>query len=242
MSKRSLNKMKIHFSRKDELRGLKLPTSMTEDLAEDIGIMVGDGHIGAHSHKGCTNYEICVSGDAISDRTYLKSYVWHLKKRLYNLKFPIFFAGKKKTEVRLQIYSRGLVEFYAKKIGLPLGKKENIRVPPVIRQGSLNVKRAFLRGLADTDFSLTFKKRVTKAYYPVIFYQTSCRSLYTTTRTLLNKLGFTVTGNYRKNRRFEIVHDAYYLQISGRKQLDKWMKEVGFSSFNNCLDTKCGES
>ena len=123
MSKRSLNKMKINFSRKDELRELKLPTSMTEDLAEDIGIMVGDGHIGAHSHKGCTNYEICVSGDAITDYSYINNYVSPLKKRLYNLKFFMFIAGKRRTEVRLQMYSKGLVEFYAKIIGLPLGKK-----------------------------------------------------------------------------------------------------------------------
>ena len=82
MVKRSLNKTIIHFSRKDLARKLKLPILMTEDLAEDIGIMVGDGHIGTHSHNGCINYEICVSGDAINDHTYLKSYVWQLKRNL----------------------------------------------------------------------------------------------------------------------------------------------------------------
>ena len=30
-----------------------------------------------------------------------------------------------------------------------------------------------------------------------------------------------------------MVYDGYYLQISGRDQLNKWLKEIGFYSFNH---------
>jgi hypothetical protein len=67
----------------------------------------------------------------------------------------------------------------------------------------------------------------------VIFFQTNSVSLHADTKRLLRSLGFRIVGNYRKNMRYDVGYDSYYIQISGRDQLQKWMREVGFTSFNH---------
>ena len=44
----------IKLSRKDVKRGLKFPSEMNEQLAEDIGIMIGDGCILSYKHNNLT--------------------------------------------------------------------------------------------------------------------------------------------------------------------------------------------
>ena len=45
----------IKLSRKDVLRGLRFPSEMSEQLAEDIGIMIGDGCISTYKSNNLTN-------------------------------------------------------------------------------------------------------------------------------------------------------------------------------------------
>ena len=223
----------IEFSRKDVKKGLRLPVQLNENLAEDIGIMVGDGHVGAHSHKGCINYEICVSGDAITDRDYVGSYVLDLKKKLYNLNFYLMFVGKKKTEIRIQTYSKGLVEFYSR-MGLPLGKKINIRVPKIIRNSNVKIKKAFLRGFGDTDGGLILrKKQKDSKYYLSVKLGSSSKFLIEDIGELLTQLGFTFTASYdmhsihSKTGRESISHE---ISLNGFKKVEKWMQEIGSSN------------
>lgn len=223
----------IEMSRKDVKKRLQLPVQLTESLAEDIGIMVGDGHVAAHTHKGCTNYEICVSGDAITDYNYLTDYVSKLKKNLYNLEFSKFFAGKRRSEFRLQTYSKGLVGFYSR-IGLPLGKKINIRVPEIIKQSNEKIKRAFLRGFGDTDGGLILRKKYKAfAYYPSIKLASSSKPLIEDICEILIEIGFSYTVSFdlrnihSKTGKISILHE---ISLNGMEKVEKWMAEIGTSN------------
>ncbi|MEK6984439.1 MAG: hypothetical protein AABX33_07735 [Nanoarchaeota archaeon] len=118
----------IKLSRKDAKRGLSFPAEMNEKLAEDIGIMIGDGCISIHEYNNLKHYFISVDGNSITDRDYLLGFVKNLKFNLYNLNFNSDFK-KNRNEMRLRVYSQGLAEFYTKIIGLPAGKKEEIGIP-----------------------------------------------------------------------------------------------------------------
>ncbi len=226
----------VEMSRNDLRRGLRLPDALTEELAEDIGIMVGDGHIGIHKVPGSVNYQICVSGNAVSDYEYLSGYVWHLKKELYNLEFPLHLTGKLKTEIRLQIFSKGLVDFYTRQIGLPLGKKTSIRVPKAILQGTENIKRAFLRGFAETDGGLTFRWQKRGGFYPRLKMISSSRKLIEDVTVLLADLGFVysvcydVHTTHSKTGLEQISHEVW---LNGRKSIERWLEQIGFRNPKN---------
>src|SRR3989344_4250809 len=161
----------IKLSRKDVKRGLKFPSGMNEKLAEDIGIMMGDGSIGIYKNKNLTNYAISVDGSSVTDKDYLFDYVMKLKYHIYNLNFMPDIR-KNRNEIRIRLHSQGLVEFYTKIVGLPLGKKTEIGIPSCIWEDK-NFISACLRGIIDTDGSFQLKA----SNYPVIKLAVSSKKL-----------------------------------------------------------------
>lgn len=228
---------KKQMSKNDVRKGLQLPRMLTEELAEDIGIMVGDGHVGIHKNTRGVNYQVCVSCSSVNDYNYLDDYVYKLKKKLYNLNAQRYLVGKNRTEIRLTIYSKGLVEFYSKTVKLPVGKKDGIRVPGVIMKNENSIKKAFLRGFVDTDGGLTFvKNRKIRPPYPRIKLVSASRGLIEDIKALLVQLGFSVSATYGQKRihaktgRESTINEAV---INGREGLARWIKLIGFSNCKN---------
>jgi len=217
---------KVNQSIYDSERNLRLPSEMSERLAEDIGIMIGDGHIGRYKYGHKTDYSIYVSGNAGPDREYIINHVVPLKYEIYNLKFPVSFVGKNKSEIRLKICSKGLVEFYDKVIGLKVNKKIEIGIPGHIFLDKICLS-ACLRGILDTDFSLGFKK---KEKYPVFHLKTCSSTLAKDCQRGFLALG--IKGNVYLNKKE--VHSVTgrefttnYFFINGRKNLRLVMERVG---------------
>lgn len=231
-----LEASKAELSRKDIKRGLKLPEKLTPELAEDVGIMVGDGCICFRKNK--YDYEISVVGHLITDRMFIEKYVKSLKMNL----FGIDYKFSKRSDINtclLRTYSKGLFEFYTKIIGLPVGSKGNIGIPKIIMDSKKDIKRAFLRGLADTDMTLVFK-RVGKSvlHYPTIKINTASKNLILDTKQLLEETGFkpsiscNISMIHSQTKRSFITN---YLGLVGKKNLGKWIKEIGFSNPKNIL-------
>jgi hypothetical protein len=227
---------KINFSRMDHFRGLKLPTEMNEKLAEDIGIMVGDGHIGRYYYGGRTYHEILVSCDAMTDRNYVLEHILKLKNNLYSLPFGVFYMGKRKSEIRLVKHSQGLWEFYTKIIGLPSGRKENIGIPKICWK-SKPVLGAFLRGLIDTDFSFGIKQR----NYPVLKLGTVSKQLVTDCKKAFNILHIKPsikTDCIHVHNKTKRPYTTHYLHISGHSKVQSVIKQIGFSNEKNLIKLK----
>ena len=70
----------------------------------------------------------------------------------------------------LRFNSKGMVQFLNKICEISLNRKTDIVfVPVIIKNASKGVKYQFLRGIADTDFTVTFQNRTGKGHnYPVI--------------------------------------------------------------------------
>ncbi len=227
----NLDLSKVKKSRNDLKRKLKLPTKLTPQLAEDLGIMVGDGSINIYQrNKRATDYMISCYGNSKNEREYLEKYVKSLKQELYNLHFV--YSEQRKNTCRLLTRSKGLLEFYTKVIGLPRGAKKNINIPKIVFDSDRLIKYAFLRGLADTDFALTFKKRNKKVfYYPTIKISTCSKKLVIDLSNLLLDLDFkpSVCYNMRyihpKTRKKFTTHQ---LNLYGEDMLNKWVENIGF--------------
>ncbi len=230
-----LNLSKINLSRNDLKRNLKFPRLINEKLAEDIGIMIGDGHISKKIRlKKAVDYPIYISGNAVTDRDYVINHIKKLKKELFNLNFPIFF--RRKNEICTKLNSKGLVEFYTKIIGLPLGKKTNIKIPLIIWH-DLKLIKACLRGIVDTDFSFVIRKN----NYPHLKLKTQSRNLVEDCKKAFKLIGIETSIKLdveEYNPRTRKTYITNYLYLSGHKKVMKFIKEINFSNQRNLIKAK----
>lgn len=126
----------------------RLPIDFNEDLAEYVGIMLGDG--------GITSSQCTITLNSVADKEYVL-FVLCLGEKLFG---EIPKAIKRKNSKAIIIYYNGvlLVKFLVK-IGLKIGNKvkQQVDVPEWIKS-SQNLSIACLRGLIDTDGGIFLHK------------------------------------------------------------------------------------
>ena len=111
---------------------------------------------------------------------------------------------------------------------------KNIRIPDWIIKNEDYLLNT-IKGLADTDFSLMlYKNRKLFPYYPVISLTLADKEFIRLISQFLEKLGFNVDLILEDNSFDERFGKTWYrarLRLSGRQNLDLWMKLIGF---RNC--------
>lgn len=120
------------------------------ELAEFVGIVLGDGNI--YSYKG-KNLAIRVSGDSRHDALYLREYVAPLVHNLFSIT-PAFYQSKRSNCLHLLARSKLLVEFF-NQMGIKSGNKTKNQstIPSWIYENE-DFLKACVRGLIDTDGSV----------------------------------------------------------------------------------------
>ncbi|MBU3905295.1 MAG: hypothetical protein KJ906_04070 [Nanoarchaeota archaeon] len=218
---------KRYYSSKDKKKDIVIPIEMTEDLAEDIGIHIGDGSMYLNKNGG---YAISCFGDAVEDKEHYLKRIMPLKQKLFNL--PIKISGRKDV-FGFTICSKALYRFYLS-FGIPTGSKaKSICVPDIIKKSYKNIKFAFLRGLADTDFSLMFKAKSAKHerhYYPTISASFASKKLVKDIIEILDEMNFKTAFTESSGKRLGKIHKCYRLDINGRENLERWMGLIGFNN------------
>ena len=222
------NLSKIKFSRNDLNSNIKIPKTITKELAEFLGIMIGDGHIGKYTknskNNSYTHYELRICGNS-RDKDYLETYVNNLFKKIFNASFS-FLLNKRDNTLILRKNSKAIYYFLNKLVKIP-SKKDKVSIPDFVMKGSKEIKSAFLRGLADADFCLTVKN--TKKY-PVINGTSKSGILIEQCSKILNELGIKnntqLEINYYEKRK--ATYPSYRVYINGFSRVEKFLKMVGF--------------
>ncbi len=225
---------KITRSKKDLFRGITLPEKLDEDLAYLLGFHLGDGHMKQAMGKTGLDSVIFYDGHSVNEFTHYQDNLLPLIKRLFNCDCKIDII-KDSNSLRTRIGSRAVIDFLHLQCELPIGPKDNARIPKIILEATKNIQCTFLRGLADTDMSLVFKNRHKDInYYPVIDYSTKSEYLFLGILKMLKGMGYPLHFGFKKSSRYGKTqpHHLYYFQINGVKNLEKWMREIGFSSHN----------
>lgn len=156
-------------------------------LAEVLGALAGDGHFSGISH------EISVTCSSEFDREYI-SYLKILFERKLGMSFRISLHG---SAIRLKTYSRELASILHKEYGCPIGKKKgNLKIPKVF-ENNLELMKAYIRGLFDTDGSIYLRRKKDMVVEIINVDLPYLESL----KVVLNKMGF-VCGISRKNLYF----------------------------------------
>ncbi len=144
----------------DLKRKIKIPREITSDLAEEIGIHVGDGNIYSAIQKdGFRSSQYTISGDLTDEYEYHTNHIKKLFKKLYNIE-PSLLKRINKNNIDSRIKSKAIIEFKTKILGLPIGSKRNITIPKEILKND-EFKRRFVVGIIDTDFSITKSLAIT---------------------------------------------------------------------------------
>jgi len=228
---------RIERSKIDLKTNINIPLTLTKELAEFIGIIIGDGHLEFYAGYEKTGrkyveYQIRIAGNK-KEKDYL-DYIRNLFYSLFNTNLK-YMDDKRSNAFILRKNSKGILQFLNKICGIPFNKKVDIvRIPEVIKKSDINIRRAFLRGLADTDYSISFKNRTQKGHnYPVIKGSFKSKKLIEDLSILYKELEFIYCVYYderkfdkRKND-YDIIHNIY---LNGKRNLNKWIQEIGSSN------------
>ncbi len=215
---------KIRLSDCDMKRGLVLPKAPSQELAEFVGILTGDGHISFNTKENV----VCISGDSRLDYDHMK-YIKSLIKNLFNLNVKI---SKRRDQnlARIKFCSKGLLNFF-QGMGYYKHLSRNIKIPDWIICNKVYFLN-FLKGLADTDFSLMlYKNRKIYPPYPVIALTSADRGLILLISRFLEEQGFNtdmMLDTKRFDKRSEATRIENRLRLSGRQNLELWMNVIGF--------------
>ena len=188
-----------------------------ERLAEFIGAVLGDGNINYYKKgKKIGVYHIRIAGDLNKDKDYHLNYLKNLFENIFNLKAKEILGKKGRF---LNVCSKELVEFFSK-MGLKPGNriKNQVTIPDWIYKRDSYLK-ACLRGLIDTDGSV-FRMSNKDPQLIRISFTNYDKKLLQDTRESFIKLGFSPS---------KIILNKQFF-ISKKKEIDKYLKEIGFSN------------
>jgi len=161
-------------------------------------------------------------GHIEDDKDHYFNRIHQLYMNLYNLDVNIRRMPSTGV-VGFQIWSDDLVKFKNQYLKLPLGRKDNIKLPGWIHSKSLFF--SFLRGLFDTDGCLYLEKRK-NGPYPRIEIKLTSEPLWRSIVHLLQKFDFPVKF-FKLKRNEKNWNTLYTVRLNGFTSLKKWHVSIG---------------
>lgn len=200
-----------------------IPKKMSPELAELIGILMGDGYL----YNGINKYTIGIVGHPKTDFEYYK-YIVNLIKDLFNKKVQIKKIGR---GIRIIFDSKEIFRFITKYIPYYKGgKSDKIIIPKELLQ-RWNLTKHTIRGIVDTDGLIFTSNKPGSPNYPSIEITTSSNKLAIQLKNILQDNGFKVAKiwSYKsKNSK----KTTYKVPLNGVNNIILWMSQIGFSNFN----------
>lgn len=202
---------KNNLNEKFTARKINCPKK-SADLAEFVGIIMGDGSI--------TKRQVKITLNSITDKEYC-IYVKSLIEKIFQTK-PSMNKRRNESTINLTISRTNLVN-YCRSIGLLVGNKikQNLDIPHWVKKNN-NLIIPCLRGLMDTDGCLFLEchKVRGKIYsYPRLSLVSASPNLRFSVLEALTDLGF--SAKIRNNRNVQIEKD---------REIRKYFDTIGTSN------------
>ena len=214
-----------------------------EELAEEVGIHIGDGSMNFYLNKGKMKGLYQLRGHIKDDSEYFMNHIKNLYFKIFGLKVSIR-EMKNDGVLGFQVWNNELVNF-KKSLGLPLGKKGNISIPSIFLRNN-KLKLAVIRGLFDTDGCIYLEKRKGKIYPRVEIRTTSSPLAYQVIKILRGvHIRATLYIIKRKNKKWK---DIYCISIRGLNESIKFFKLIKpknskhLSKFKKLFQSSSGEA
>lgn len=202
------------YSEYDRERGTDLPKRITPQLAEEIGMHLGDGFLSRQSNI----YRL--KGSYLDEREFYQDFVRPLYKEIFNLEVEV---RDYRTSYGFEIASKALWTFKTKVLKIPAGRKTTIRVPEVIKVKNQEVLAGFLRGYFDTDGCLSFISQYGyRSYYPVISAASISEFLIKDVADILSMFGLRPRISYNR--------ECWSVWLSGYANFFRFKELIGWNS------------
>lgn len=213
-----------------------LSIPLSTELCELIGAIIGDGYVDSHvDEKGKSKYHIQIVGNSTLDKDYLLITLSTIAKNVFGINTNHYFRKDKKA-LNLNLHSKQLFVLLTKRFGFPIGPKTfTIKIPEEIMNSEEKFVFATIRGIFDTDGCVFLDKRkIYNKIYPRISLQTVSEPLFLQLKGFLSK-------HFSLYTYHNIKRHNYYVEVYGHKQVEKWMKLIGFSNSRNLRKVEaCG--
>ncbi|MBU2523469.1 MAG: hypothetical protein KKE23_04255 [Nanoarchaeota archaeon] len=195
---------------------------ITEEVAELIGALIGDGYIYRKNGK----YQIGFVGSPKTDMEYFES----LRKLILSEWNKESKLTLRERGLRIIINSKELANFLIDELGIPHGdgKCEKVIIPKLIAD-DWNLARKSIRGIADTDGSVFVAQKPGTNNYPSIEITTSSKALADQIKNLLSENGFRVANIWSYKSKLS-KRTTYKVPLNGKENIRKWIEEIGFSN------------
>lgn len=190
---------------------------------EFYGILIGDGWLGEYFSNKKKSRIIGISGHREKDRDFFfycqRNIHYHFNRKAYFKEKPAYNA------IELQISHKKLFEFLYIKLNFPVGRKgTGLKIHPKFLSFGFNHTKHIIKGIFDTDGSIYFDKTPAGNPYPCISIQMKAPELIKQIYEILIQNGFKVTLQNIDNQK------SPKITLKGKKQLDKWIAEIGSSN------------
>jgi intein/homing endonuclease len=202
-----------------------------EDLAELLGIHIGDGCI-SENHRYSEYY---LGGDLKEEKEYHNTWVGPLFNK--KIMIPLFNKSVNYKEhpkvgvYAFHIFDKRLVDFF-RDLDICIGPKINVSIPKDILKDKKLLKR-FIRGLFDTDGSIYFEKSYTSKHrrnnHPIIKLGTVSEKLADDVFISLKKFGL----NPRMRKPYKGKKDknlVYTVLLYRKNDILFFIKEIEFKN------------
>jgi len=184
-----------------------------KDLAEFIGILLGDGYISRKYNR----IKISCNSNEIEYINYIKNLIISL----FNYR-PIIKKRKNENTIDLFIFNKKIINFIIDEVGLNESPKWNHAVIPKFY---LKHDKEIIRGYFDTDGCLTIANN-NGLRYPRIEMKIMPSPMQEQFLTILKKYNFRY-GAYNLDK------GKIRVQINGKTQLAKWKNLIGSNNQKN---------
>lgn len=185
-----------------------VPLKLNKEIAELLGIILGDGSV--------TKYYVKIYLNRIVDKKYFP-YILNLSKKLFP-NVPVTYKHNiKRGTTEIQISSKDVCD-YLKSVDF----NPKIRYVPFWIKSNTNFVKATIRGLIDTEGSVGikyFKGKNGNRMYKQLTFTNKNKFLLQFVEISLEKLGYKPTKNSKKN-----------IYISNKKDIEKYVKDIGSSN------------
>ena len=214
-----LHPLHLYGEHKTAVQNLKI----NEYLAEFVGALFGDGRV---THNKKEGYAIKIWCNYFDEEQYAN----HISS-LINIIFGVkSFLKKDKNTIMVSFHSKEISEKLLE-LGVPTSHKGDMNIPAWIKNNH-NLRKAFLRGLFDTDGGFIYKRNDKNKNYIYLNTKISMKSFKFAKKIqeFLLELGFRANVNKKIDKS---NHVGYDVVLNGINECEKWINVIKSNNQKN---------
>ena len=201
---------------------MQIPKNISPELAEEVGWHIGDGSMNFYKNRGKSKGFYQLRGHIEDDKEHYEKHIKPLFEQLFSTRISIREMPSTRV-IGFQIWKDNLVNF-KKSLGLPLGPKDEITIPKILLD-KIELKKAVIKGIFDTDGGIYLEKK-NKKLYPRMYITTTSFALSEQLLSLFKEIELRATRYSQLYNQTFNRKRSYIITIRGVKMFHEFMNKI----------------